>query len=214
VADTHGQARMAGQEAALGPLSPVRTFVSLVAVIAVVTAIGLSARPQAPASRATPLPNSDRGGALRRERSAETAPAPLSPARAATVFRPLRLRLDRAVESLEPARVRSVTTRSGSVRPRSLQVVRSLQRDRLVDRTLIRTTSVRLVAAGPKRATLREKALLRPCLETRGGRDVTKAPAAFTETIQWRLRRSGGVWRLHGARLLANKVTDDRNARC
>jgi hypothetical protein len=124
-------------------------------------------------------------------------------------FRDLRARLERGVRTFAPTLVREVTTASGSVRERSLEVVRSLRRTGIVDRTEIRTLSIRLLAVRSARVRLQERALLKPCLQTiRAGRDVTKGPAAFVQVILWRVRHHHGEWRLHRATLVRDRVTE------
>jgi hypothetical protein len=215
--DIHGQARAESEAPLPVGLPPGRTFAGLVVIIATVSALGLATqrrgevgpeqRAAAPAEEAPP--------------GAETIPPPAPPARpelsppaAARVFASLRTDLNRAVQQRDLTGVAGATTPTGSVGSRAVRVVRSLMAENILDLTTIRSVSVRLVRIGPGTAVVRERARLRPCLRTVRGRDVTKAPEVFTQTILWRLRHDGARWLLHRASLVRDRILRDTDARC
>jgi hypothetical protein len=216
LADIHERARAEPAAPAPGALPQGRVFVGLLGLIAVVTALGLWAQPGSlPMVSSRParqvLPRAP--AAPTRAPASPAAQAP-SPARLEGVFRALRARLGRAVRTRDAGAARAVSTPAGSVRARTGQVVRSLRRDGILDLTRIEPVVVRHVASRAGTAVLRERALLRPCLSTEDGRDVTRAPAAFLQVIRWQLRRRAGEWLLHRATLLRDEIVDSHDARC
>ena len=216
MADIHERARAEAGARVPGALPQGRVFAGLLGLIAVVTALGLWAQPGS-------LPAVSSRPARRPFAQAPAAPTPappspvaraLSPARLERVFRALRARLGRAVRTRDAGAARAVSTPAGSVRARTGQVVRSLRRDGILDLTRIEPVVVRPVVSRGGTAVVRERTLLRPCLSTEDGRDVTRAPAAFLQVIRWRLRRRAGEWLLHRATLLRDEIVDSRDARC
>jgi hypothetical protein len=214
--DIHGQARAEPEAPLPVGLPPGRTFAGLVVLIATLSALGLAAqRPGkvGPEQRA-PAPAEAPPGPETIPPPAPPARPELSPLAAARVFASLRTDLNRAVQQRDMTGVAGATTPTGSVGSRAVRVVRSLMAQSILDLTTIRSASVRLVRAGPGTAVVRERARLRPCLRTVGGRDVTKAPEVFTQTILWRLRHDGARWLLHRASLVRDRILSDTDARC
>lgn len=212
-----GQAR-AGTDASLPvALPPGRTFAALVLVIAAVSAAGLAARsPAAQPVRNETSPAATPPPAALTTVAAQPAPAKptLSPEAAVRVFASLRETLNQAVRRRDVRGVVAAATPTGSVGPRAAEVVRSLRAEDVIDLTNIESLSVRLLRAGSGAAVVRERARLRPCLQTDGGRDITRAPRAFVQTIVWRLRHVGGSWLLHRATIAHDRVLSDADARC
>jgi hypothetical protein len=212
-----GQAR-AGTDASLPvALPPGRTFAALILLIAVVSAAGLATRhPAGQPVRDETSPASTAPPAALTTVAAQPAPAKptLSPEAAVRVFAWLRETLNEAVRRRDARGVAAAATPTGSVGPRAAEVVRSLRAEDVVDLTSIESLSVLPLRARRGVAVVRERARLRPCLQTDGGRDITRAPRAFVQTIVWRLRHFGGSWLLHRATIAHDHVLSDADARC
>jgi hypothetical protein len=204
-------------------LAPGRTFLGLLVLIGVVFALGRQAQPgeeaslrapRAPEEAATPRLDTVRGRPPGRAPAGASVGRALSALRAKAIFRELNEGLDRAVGISDVAGIRSVSTPTGSVRRRSLQVARSLRAQGIVDLTEFESVAVRVLSAMPHAVIVRERRRARPCLETRRGEDVTRAPTEFIQVIRWRLQRQRREWLLHEASLVRDKVVDASNARC
>lgn len=212
-----GQARAETDASLPVALPPGRTFAALLVLIAVVTAAGLATQqPTRPPplgdvatvvpARPAPLPTVAPGPA--------TARPTLSAERAERTFTSLRATLNDAIRRRDVRAVVAAATPTGSVGSRAAEVVRSLQAQEVVDLTEIDSLSVRALRTGPGLAVVRERARLRPCLQTDAGRDVTRAPGAFVQTIVWRMRHAEGSWLLHRATIVNDRVLSDADARC
>jgi hypothetical protein len=212
-----GQARAETDARRPVALPPGRAFAALVVLIAVVTAAGLATRrPVGPPT----LDDALRVGPARPEALPTIAPQPaaarptLSPEAGARVFASLRETLNDAIRRRDGRAVAAAATPTGSVGMRAAEVVRSLRAEDVVDLTKIESFSVRVVRTAPGLAVVRERARLRPCLQTDAGRDITRAPRSFVQTIVWRLRHAEGVWLLHRATIADDRVLSDAHARC
>jgi hypothetical protein len=215
--DIHGQARAEPEAALPVGLPPGRTFAGLLVLLAAMSALGLAVQRRGevgPTSRALAPAEKAAPGSRTMASTHPPVRRALSPRAAPRVFASLRMDLNHAVQRRDIAAVAAATTATGSVGGRAQQVVRSLLADDLLDLTTIRSISIRLVRAGPGTAVVRERARLRPCLRTVAGRDVTKAPEVFTQTILWRLRHDGARWLLHRASLVRDRILSDTDARC
>jgi hypothetical protein len=210
---SNGQARAETDASLPVALPPGRTFAALLVLIAIVSAAGLATDvPAGPAPAVGPVPRAEPAAGATQSRPA-TSPT-LSPEAAERVFTSLRDALNRAVRRRDARGVAAATTATGSVGPRAAEVVRSLYAEQVVDLTTIESVSVRLVRSGAGIAVVRERARLQPCLRTDAGRDITRAPSAFVQTIVWRLRHTHGTWLLHRAEIAADRVLRDADARC
>jgi hypothetical protein len=211
----HGRARAEPGTPLPVALPPGRTFAVLVVLIAVVSAAGVAAQPRAELA-SPPRPPGPASEARPGSATSEAPPArpELSSGAAEHVFNALRANLNSAVRRRDSTGVAAATTSTGSVSRRAGRVVRSLVANDILDLTTITSVSVRLVRTGSGTAVVRERARLQPCLRTVAGRDVTKAPRVFTQTIQWRLRHEGAGWLLHRASLVRDRIVKDTDARC
>lgn len=214
----------ASRVAAPSGLSPVKTFLVLMLLVAGVTAASLvrpDAEPlRAPASLAA-APRERAEGESRGASAAapaESRPAGalevLSDARAVAVFGALRTRLDRAITRRDPSLGARVFAGDSEVEARTARVIDRLRRDGVVDMTRVKSLKVVVLTKDAAEIKLREVALLRPCFRTDRGKDVTKAPAAVLQVGVWRLARGPEGWRIVDGGLLRDRIVESKNAKC
>ena len=197
------------------PLSPVRAFLLLMALLVLAGVILLlTTRPE----RAEPI-------RMERSQAAGETGAPqenpesrpeghLTKAKAKEKFRDLRSEAYKAIETRDPNLVRHVYTTDGPLLPRVLRQVRALIRDDVVAQSRARLLHLKVLIHTPEGIEIRSKTRFFPCFTDATGRDVTVDRSIFEEVAKWTLQKQRRAWRIHDHVQNSYQPLDDKYASC
>ena len=182
------------------PLSPVRAFLLLMALLVLAGVILLlTTRPE----RAEPI-------RMERSQAAGETGAPQENPESRTKQHPTKAEAKKIFQDLQGLVYKATRKRSLSILTKALapggtsfkpasESIRKLLRDDVLDKTKFRSIDVRVLKVRKGQIRVKEERRLLPCFVTEGGVDVTRGPPAVKQVTLWALHRFGQNWLIESA---------------
>ena len=184
-------------------------LVAIALAIALVAGLLIAAIQGVTSSGADPDPN--RGGA------AGTNPAPdffLTDEEALQTFNSLVERSYRAIEHRDITMLSQVFTTGSPTKGRALEVISSLKRDGVIDKSSYESLSTEVLSNESGEVIILQRVHTAPCFRSENGKDVTTGKAGIEYDIEWSLRLSDSRWSLHESNASNDEVVDEAQASC
>ena len=185
------------------PLSPVRAFLLLMALLVLAGVILLlTTRPE----RAEPI-------RMERSQAAGETGAPqenpesrpeghLTKAKAKDIFRELNEAVLKAYRKRDASLIPEIWTTNSPVRSTARREIHQLLQDSVLVRTRFTTKQLSVESITSSRIQLVQVVVIDPRFVTESGKEVTSSDVRDRDTVKWKLRKEDGRWLIHRALVL------------
>jgi hypothetical protein len=184
-------------------------LVAIALAIALVAGLLIAAIQGVTSSGADPDPNP--GGAAGTNTEPDFS---LTDEEALQTFNSLVERSYRAIEHRDITMLSQVFTTGSPTKGRALEVISSLKRDGVIDKSSYESLSTEVLSNESGEVIILQRVHTAPCFRSDSGKDVTTGKAGIEYDIEWSLRLSDSRWLLHESNASNDEVVDEAQASC